>query len=156
MDPFFLAWCYRNWQSKKTNKRSMGLNSLTWIKQLLQICHAVHFPVLPQQPGHKFDPAVKMSKVILSPSFEETCRPLVPDAILQNSALKLSWFWRRRFLSNFYHIWMPYCSMVQNHLNKLSIPLLQKTLFIYSCTILVTVISECHVKSVICKTWTGA
>ena len=55
---------------------------------------------------------------------------LVPDAIYQESALKLSWFWRSRFLSVFffYHIWTWWTSwlMMQNLLNKLIIPLLQK------------------------------
>ena len=50
-------------------------------------------------------------------------RSWVLNAIYQDSALKLSWLWRRRFYV-FYHIWawrLPWISD-RNHLYKFSIP----------------------------------
>ena len=51
-----------------------------------------------------------------------------PDAIYQDSALKLSWFWRRRSLNVFtiYGHGSHLVQMALNHLNKLSIPFRQK------------------------------
>ena len=51
-------------------------------------------------------------------------RPWVPYAIYQDSASKLSWFWRRRFLSTF-TIYRHGGHL--NHSNKLSISFRQKT-----------------------------
>ena len=59
---------------------------------LVSAVSLIHF----EGVGRKFD--VKRSKVNLRSSFEQ---PWVPETIYQNSALKLSWFWRRRFFKYF-------------------------------------------------------
>ena len=61
-------------------------------------CHVL--PVMPQQLGHK-DRTVKSLQVILGSSFEKKLTDFVPNAIYQDSALELSSFWRRIFLSVF-------------------------------------------------------
>ena len=52
------------------------------------------------------------------------CRPHIPDATYQVPRSLTFWFWRRRFLKGFYHIWAwrPSWSCDQDHLNKLSFP----------------------------------
>ena len=51
-------------------------------------------------------------------------RPHIPDATYQVPRSSAFWFWRRRFLKGFYHIWAwrPSWSCDQDHLNKLSFP----------------------------------
>ena len=51
-------------------------------------------------------------------------RPHIPDASYQVPRSSAFWFWRRRFLKGFYHIWAwrPSWSCDQDHLNKLSFP----------------------------------
>ena len=51
-------------------------------------------------------------------------RPHIPDATYQVPRSSAFWFWRRRFLKGFYHIWawQPSWSCDQDHLNKLSFP----------------------------------
>ena len=51
-------------------------------------------------------------------------RPRIPDATYQVLRSRVFWFWRRRFLKGFYHIWAwrPSWSCDQGHLNKLSFP----------------------------------
>ena len=48
-------------------------------------------------------------------------RPHIPDATYQVPRSPAFWFWRRRFLKGFYHIWAwrPSWSCDQDHLNKL-------------------------------------
>ena len=52
------------------------------------------------------------------------CRPHIQNATYQIPRSSAFWFWRRRFLKGFYHIWAwrPYWSCDQDHLNKLSFP----------------------------------
>ena len=51
-------------------------------------------------------------------------RPYIPDATYQVPRSPAFWFWRRRFLKGFYHIWAwrPSRSCDQDHLNKLLFP----------------------------------
>ena len=51
-------------------------------------------------------------------------RPHIFDATYQIPRSSAFWFWRRRFLKSFYHIWAwrPSWSCDQDHLNKLSFP----------------------------------
>ena len=51
-------------------------------------------------------------------------RPNTPNATYQVPRSSAFWFWRRRFLKGFYHIWAwrPSWSCDQDHLNKLSFP----------------------------------
>ena len=51
-------------------------------------------------------------------------RPHIPDATYQVPRSSAFWFWRRRFLKGFYHIWAwrPSWSCDQEHFNKLSFP----------------------------------
>ena len=51
-------------------------------------------------------PYIRRSNVNLGHHLNKFGRPVVPDALYQDLALKLSRFWRRRYLSVFlYHIW---------------------------------------------------
>ena len=51
-------------------------------------------------------------------------RPNTPNATYQVPRSSAFWFWRKRFLKGFYHIWAwrPSWSCDQDHLNKLSFP----------------------------------
>ena len=61
-------------------------------------------PVLPQQLGQKFGSAVKKVK---AHHFNKLGTPYnVSDAIYQDSASKLSWLWRKRFLSVFFLLYL--------------------------------------------------
>ena len=72
--------------------------------------------------GRKFWPCRKRSKVILRSSKNLTDRPRVPYAIYQDSAYKLFWLWRRRFLSVFIIYGHGGHLNYHDHLYKFSIP----------------------------------
>ena len=57
-------------------------------------------------------------------SFSNFGRPPVPDDSCKGSAPRHSWFWRRRFLKVFYHIWAwrPSWSTDHDHFSNLSFP----------------------------------
>ena len=116
---------------KSTNKRPMGHDSLTWVKQpmhnLQMPCNVL--PVLPQQPGHKFDGVVKKSqRSSHDHHLNKLGRPSVPDAIHQDSGSKLSWFWRWQRISVFFTTYGNVDHFVQcwRNFNNLSIFLRQK------------------------------
>ena len=56
-------------------------------------------------------------------------RPHIPDATYQVPRSSAFWFWRRRFLKGFYHIWAwrPSWSCDPDHLNKLLFPHLKES-----------------------------
>ena len=51
-------------------------------------------------------------------------RPHIPNATYQVPRSSAFWFWKRRFLKDFYHIWAwrPSWSCDQDHLKKISFP----------------------------------
>ena len=76
--------------------------------------------------GVQIWPCRKRSKVNLRPSdgpwwhyLTKVGRTWVPYAIYQDSASKLSWFWRIKFLNVCYHIWArrPFCSVARVQTN---------------------------------------
>ena len=72
--------------------------------------------------GSKFDLAAKRSNVNVGPSFCNFGRAPVPEDLFKGKAQGLIWFWRRRFLNVFYHIWawQPSWSMDRDHFSNRS------------------------------------
>ena len=72
----------------------------------------------------KIELTIKYVKVIPGSSFEQTMIGWSPQRYKPN----FDWFWRRRFLKKFYHIWVwrPSWSCNQDIVNKISMPLPKK------------------------------
>ena len=89
-------------------------------------------PVLPQQVGHKFDPAIKGQS---HPRIIRTILVDLESAMLYTKISLKAFLVQKQFFTVFnyffYNIWawQPSCSMGQNHLNKLLISLRQKAAF---------------------------
>ena len=118
--------------SKKIKQESHGPKFAHLVKtaiQLLQIrkCHTTFFQYCHSNWDTNLTISKKDQRSSQSHHFKKLSRSWVPDAVYQDSASKLSWYWRRRFLSVF-TIYGHDSHLVQwcRTINKLSTSLQQK------------------------------